>query len=225
MKACWVVGTDTDAGKTMLAALLLKRLGELGFAPLYLKPFQTGCLNAADAASDAAFIRRGCRLNEQDAASLYCLPEPKAPQFAADAAGVALEPQALFERLDELAKLERPLVIEASGGLLVPVTASALQIDLIRQTRAEILIAARAGLGTINHSLLTIEALRQRGLEPQGLVLMDSQGLDAAQVAENLEAIRHFSGVKICGAIGRLESVATASCASLLDSLIARLQS
>jgi len=99
-----------------------------------------------------------------------------------------------------------PLVIEGAGGLFVPLSAQDMMIDLVAQTGAKPVIAARAGLGTINHTLLTIEALSHRGLEPLGVVMIDAEKpqTDSAMIEENREAIEKTSGVMVAGVIPRI---------------------
>ena len=97
--------------------------------------------------------------------------------------------------------------MEAAGGLLVPVNENTLMIDLIKMTGARPIIAARAGLGTINHTLLTIEALHKRNIQQAGIVFIDAGEKPAPQdmISENIDAVESFSGIKVAGVIGRIK--------------------
>jgi dethiobiotin synthetase len=96
------------------------------------------------------------------------------------------------------------LVVEGAGGLHVPVTGDKLVVDIIDCD--SVIIAARAGLGTINHTLLTVESLRLRGIEPAGIIFMDNGDLTPSpdMIEENIEAVERFSGIKVFGVIGKI---------------------
>ena len=97
-------------------------------------------------------------------------------------------------------------MLEGAGGLFVPVDKNLFMVDLVKETTADPVVAARAGLGTINHTLLTLEALQKRGLRPVGVVLMDSGATPTSQdmIDENIEAIETASGIDVAGVIGRI---------------------
>lgn len=103
--------------------------------------------------------------------------------------------------------LYSPLIIEGAGGLFVPVTEKLMIIDMIQMTGAKPIIAARAGLGTINHTLLTIDALRRRGMETAGIILLDGgkEGTHPNMIEENIETIEKSSGIKVGGVIGKID--------------------
>ncbi len=198
----FVVGTDTGVGKTVVCLLLMNLLADKGYAPFYLKPFQTGCRDPYDAASDAAFVyRHSAHLKGRDPADsvVYCYPFPKAPYYAARHAGAQIDLGRLWQIMEQKRRTHCPLVIEASGGLLVPVTAEALIIDVVQASGCRPLLVARAGLGTINHTLLSIEALRSRKLEPLGVLFLEGarSESDPLLVKENMEAVTRLGRIRI----------------------------
>lgn len=206
----FVVGTGTGVGKTVVSMLLMNLLAEKGYAPFYLKPFQTGCRDPYDAASDAAFVyRHSAYLKAQDPADsvLYCHPCPKAPYHAARHAGDEIDLGRLWRIMEHKRRTHCPLVIEASGGLLVPVTAEALIIDVVQASGCRPLLVARAGLGTINHTLLSIEALRSRKLEPLGVLFLEGarSESDPFLVEENMEAVTRLGRIRIGPMIEKIE--------------------
>ncbi|MBL6721042.1 MAG: dethiobiotin synthase [Planctomycetes bacterium] len=162
----WVVGTDTDAGKTIAAAAVVHALGELG-PVAYWKPVQTGD------DSDTATLRGLVPGLDADEPHTW-FPLPASPHEAAAAAGSELDPAALDAALDaQLAA--RPggrLVVEPAGGLHVPLTTEVLTSDWLARRREPLVLVARSGLGTLNHTLLTVEALAARGLRPEALILV-----------------------------------------------------
>jgi len=161
-----VAGTDTDVGKTVVAALLALALARAVPAASYWKPVQTG------ADDDTASVRRltgdaGVTLR----APRWSLPLPASPHAAARAAGATIEPLTLAQ---DFAALAADTIVELAGGLLVPLDERTTQLDLLLHVRPRprVVLVARAGLGTLNHTLLSLEALRRRRLEPEALFLV-----------------------------------------------------
>ncbi|MEJ2155561.1 MAG: dethiobiotin synthase [Desulfobacteraceae bacterium] len=204
-----VVGTDTGVGKTVVSLLLMQRLYARGYHPFYLKPFQTGCATPYDADSDAAFVyRHTAPLSRKDPGQsvVYCLPNPKAPYFAARDAGMTIHLEKVLQAMETRRSTHSPLIVEAAGGLLVPITERHTVLDLLSQTNCRPLLVARAGLGTINHTLLSIEALIKRKISPLGVILAQSDDCTDPLhlVKENMEAIHMFSGIQVAGVVPML---------------------
>jgi dethiobiotin synthetase len=202
----FVVGTDTGVGKSLVALLLMQLLFIKGYCPFYFKPFQTGCADPYDTRCDAKFIYdHTTALAHQDPAQsvVYCFPDPKAPFFAAEGAGDKIDLSVVRQVLAEMRKKHAPVVVEGAGGVLVPITRQVLLVDTIMDLGCRPLLVARAGLGTINHTLLSIEALRRRQLEPLGVIFVDAATVPANPdlVNENIEAVRTYGNVKIGGLI------------------------
>ena len=205
----FVVGTDTGVGKTVLALLLMQFFFTKGCNPFYLKPVQTGCRDANDADSDAKFIHRHVESlhGKQPAESvIYCFRNPKAPLYAASDEGKLIDLAKIERVVSQKAEGHSPVVLEGAGGVLVPVVGKKLMVDIISLVNGTPLIAARAGLGTINHTLLTIEALEKRGLHPLGIVFIDAgeNETPAEMIRENISAIEEASGIRVAGVIGRI---------------------
>jgi dethiobiotin synthetase len=208
MSCYCVTGTDTGVGKTVASLLLMRVLFQAGVSPRYWKPLQTGCTTAYAADSDARFIHTHCpeffgRDAAEDIGMLF--PAPKAPLFAARDVGCRVNMEALCAAAP-LYSAQFPLVMEGAGGVLVPVTETQCMADLMVLMGAIPIVIARAGLGTINHTLLTVEALHGRGLVPVGIILMESPHLPTVpdMLAENMEAIRRASGVPVYGVVSVL---------------------
>lgn len=202
----FVVGTDTGIGKTVLSLILMQFFYSRGETPFYIKPIQTGCRDPYDPDSDAGFIYKNVKaLKRKDPSDsvIYCFKKPKAPCFAARDERKKIDLQVIGEFLEKKSRVFYPIIIEAAGGVLVPVDEKNLMVDLIQFTAAKPVIAARAGLGTINHTLLTIEALTKRGIRISGVVFLDP-GEEATQdkmIKENIEAVEKASGIKVAGVI------------------------
>ncbi|MGE4611722.1 MAG: dethiobiotin synthase [Paracoccaceae bacterium] len=140
-----ITGTDTDIGKTIFAAALTRALGAT-----YWKPVQAGLNNETDS---QIVTRLSGRKTLPEA---YRLNMPASPHLSAEAEGITIDTTRL-----SLPKTADPLVVEAAGGLMVPLNRDALFLDLIVQWKAPVVLCARTALGTINHSLLSLAALRR----------------------------------------------------------------
>src|SRR5580693_2890777 len=162
-----ITATGTEVGKTVVSALLLARYG--GSAPLaYWKPVATGARDGRDTVEVER--RAGCW--GEVLPESYLFPEPVSPHLAARLAGSAISPGEILAACKRLRRTGRTLVIEGVGGLLVPLDdAGTLVADLLAAARLPALVVAHAGLGPINHTLLTLEAMRTRGIEPFAVVL------------------------------------------------------
>jgi dethiobiotin synthetase len=158
MTAFVVTGTDTDAGKTVFAAGLAGHLG--GW---YWKPVQAGLEGGSDSERVAALSGLS---RERILPEVWRLTTPCSPHRAAEIDGVEIDPGELT--IPE----QRPLVVEGAGGALVPLTRQVLFADLFARWGLSAIVVARTSLGTINHSLLTIEALRQRGVPIHGVAFV-----------------------------------------------------
>lgn len=188
MSTLVITGTDTDVGKTVFAAALAAALGAH-----YWKPVQSGLADGSDAAS---VVRLGvpsrCVLPEA-----YRLATPCSPHRAVEIDGVTIDPARLA-----LPAVDGPLVVEGAGGVLVPVTRTLLFADLFARWNAPVVLVARTALGTINHSLLSIEALRSRGVPIRGIAF-------AGDAVEDSEAtIAAIGGVRRLGRLPLLPDLA-----------------
>ncbi len=188
-RALFVVGTDTGVGKTVVSALCLRAARALGPAA-YWKPVQTG----ADSDTDAVGALAGARPHEL-LRPAWQLALPASPHEAARAEGKSIRPREIEEGLGGLLRTmpEARFVVELAGGLLVPYRADtdelATQADWLARARAACVLVARSSLGTLNHTLLTLEALRARHLEPRALFLVGEPH------PSNRETLRAVSGV------------------------------
>ena len=208
MHNIYVVGTDTGVGKTVLSLLLMQLFLERGLRPFYLKPLQTGCITPHDKDSDAVFVYEHVEfLLDKDPAEsiIYCFKNPKAPYFAARNEGRKIDLKLVDSIIKEKSRLYSPLILEAAGGLLAPVAEEMLMADTIGPG-VKVLIAARAALGTINHTLLSIEALEGRGIRPAGVVFLDATGTAPDMITENMEAVEKYSGIKVAGVIEKIDN-------------------
>jgi dethiobiotin synthetase len=164
-----VTGTGTGVGKTIATAALSLRAAQHG-AVVVVKPVQTGIGPGSDEVGDADVVHAltGCAVQE-----LTCLEDPLAPETAARLRGVRIPPVAEYaDRVRVLAESHDTVLVEGAGGVLVRLDAEGGTIlDLAAELQAEVVVVTEAGLGTLNHTELTVAALRARGIEPTGLVI------------------------------------------------------
>jgi dethiobiotin synthetase len=172
LRGLFVTGTDTEAGKSVLSACLLAAMRAAGEEPRAVKPVLTGLAEppAPGWPADDELLASAAGLDRLDVSPLR-FDAPASPHLAAELAGDAIDPSQLLARTHEALAGARTAVVEGVGGLLVPLSESYLVRDLAVELGLPLLIAARPGLGTINHTLLTLEAARGAGLEVRAVVL------------------------------------------------------
>jgi dethiobiotin synthetase len=181
-----VAGTDTGIGKTVFAAGLADLLGAS-----YWKPIQSGLDGETDS---QAVARLGGLSGDRILPERYRLKTPVSPHQAAAIDGVRIDTAAL----DVPDTGGRPLVIEGAGGLMVPLDRATLYVDIFARWHLPVVLCARTALGTINHSLLSIEALRHRNIEPLGVAFIGDAN------PESERAICEIGGVRRLGKLPRL---------------------
>ena len=168
-----ICGIDTGVGKSVVTGLLARYLIEQGRVVITQKPVQTGCKK--DKPEDILLHRKIMgtdRLapDEQGLTCSYCFPLPASPHLAAERSAEEIDPARLDRATDTLAGQVDQLLIEAAGGLLVPLTRNLLLLDYLRERSFPLILVTTPRLGSINHTLLCLEAIKQRDMELLGLV-------------------------------------------------------
>lgn len=192
----FVAGTDTDVGKTLVSAVLT-----WGLEAHYYKPFQTGRRLGIDRDWVARVTGLGAEHFSPEGA---CYEAPLSPHLAAQLEGERIEPTEIG--LPQAP--QRHLVVEGAGGVLVPLNDKDLLVDWIALRELPVVLVARSGLGTINHSLMSLEALRCRGIEVLGVVLNGEKN------QANAEAVAHFGNCPILAQIEPMERIDQGSLAA-----------
>ena len=188
LRGLFVTGTDTGVGKTAVSAALMHRYrAEVSLR--YWKPIQTG-IEQDDDTADVG--RLGCCQASQLFASGVRLLRPVSPHLAASLSGTTIDLQDLVASIPASENANR-WIVEGAGGVLVPINERALMVDLMALLRLPVVVATRTSLGTINHTLLTLEALRRRDLFVAGVVMVGDP------YAENRAAIERYGQVAILG--------------------------
>jgi dethiobiotin synthase len=184
----FVTGTDTDIGKTLVSSWLLTQLDAS-----YWKPVQAGVMPE----TDSSVVRRLAEIEaDRILPEAYVLPEAIAPHEAARRAGIAIDMAKFVPPVSD-----RPLVVEGAGGLMVPLTDTAYVIDLAAELHLPLILVTRSTLGTINHTLLSLEAIRRRGLPLAGVVI------NGPETPHNRAAIERYGQVEVIAEIPWLDVV------------------
>jgi malonyl-CoA O-methyltransferase len=194
LRGVFVTGTDTSVGKTVACAALMSRYQQLP-SLRYWKPIQTGIEDDDDSATVARLS--GCADDRLLHAGVR-LPRPLSPHLAARLAGRPIDIGALVAIASAQADSDR-WIVEGAGGVLVPIDDDATMMrDLMARFGLPVLIVARSSLGTINHTLLTVEALCARGIRVVGVVMSGDVNPD------NRRAIEHYGRVPVIGELPQL---------------------
>jgi dethiobiotin synthetase len=198
VRGVFVAGTDTGVGKSILAAAICAGLAARGERVAAFKPAVTGIDEEPEEfPRDHELLASVANVGQtpEDVSPLRFGP-PLSPHYAAELADVAIEPSELVAHARAQAVRADVLVAEGVGGLLVPITPGYLIRDLALELELPLVIAARPGLGTINHSLLTLEAARTAGLRPVGVVMTPwAEGDDMAR--SNRETVERIGAVRV----------------------------
>jgi dethiobiotin synthetase len=190
----FIAGTDTGVGKTVVSALLSAALDAY-----YWKPIQTGTREGSDTRTVARIAERPrAKMLEE----VYRFAPPVSPHLAAEKAGVEISLDRI--RMPELGVREN-LIVEGAGGALVPINRAQLMSDLMKHLGLPVLLVARTTLGTINHTLLSLAALRAARLNVRGVILSGKPN------ADNRRAIEHYGKIKVVGLVPPLKKLNRAS--------------
>lgn len=186
----FITGTDTNVGKTVLSALLCAAL-----PARYWKPIQTGASEGTDRQQVISWAEIS---HEQTLPEAYIFDDPVSPHLAAERAGKEICLDTIAPPVHDLST---PLIVEGAGGVLAPVNGHQFMTDLMLHLRLPVILAARSTLGTINHTLMSLQVLRISGIEARGVVLIGPEN------QENRKAIERYGKVRVIGQIPMLQSI------------------
>ena len=197
----FVTGIGTEVGKTVIAAILTEKL-----KADYWKPVQAGDLDDSDTMKVRALVSNSVSVFHEEG---FRLNHPMSPHAAAERDGVEIGLEDF-----EIPQTENHLVIEGAGGLMVPLNDQDCVIDLIEGSGAEVVLVSRNYLGSINHTLLSIEALKSRGIPVRGVIFNDEEN------AETERVILKMTGLKCLGRVELLKELtqeAIAKCGEAIE--------
>jgi len=196
----FITATDTGVGKTLISGLLLDFLRKQGIKAGYQKWVATGCSGAvADLEQVEKLAGREAPPPPFDLQVPYRFDYAASPHLAAERAGREICPEAISSAYEILKERYEVLLVEGVGGVLVPLRRDLLLADLVARLQIPTLLVARSGLGTLNHTLLTLEALHSRKVPLVGVLFTGGPDDDEAIAADNLRTIAELGLVKVFG--------------------------
>lgn len=198
----FVTGTDTDVGKTIITAGLAAVMQSLGYKAGVYKPFQSGAVekNGFLVSPDLAYVKKLDFYVET--LCTYLLKEPTAPYVAAELEGVSINPAIVAREFQTLRQACEVVLVEGAGGLMVPVNKETMMADVAKLLDIPLLIVARPNLGTINHTILTINQAKHMGLDIAGVIINRyPEGTDDAAIKTAPRLIEEYTDVDILGIV------------------------
>lgn len=218
MRGLFVTATDTGVGKTEVSCALLASARAAGLDAVGLKPAQSGVGPGEPSDAERLWEAAG-RVEPLDAVCPYSFAPPLAPAVAARVEGREISFARVVDAARALAARHAAILVEGAGGLLVPLTERETYADLARALGLPVLVVARAGLGTVNHTSLTVEALRARGLAIAAIVLNRTAPEDDPSVPYNAAEIARLTGCEPVATLPFVRDIA--SRAAILRSTLA----
>jgi dethiobiotin synthetase len=212
--ALFVTGTDTGVGKTMVTGCLTALLAMYEFDTVPYKPVQSGGIRNGDTliAEDVMFYQSIHSLPyKQDTLCTYCMEPAVSPHLAARQTGTLIEPERIARRLESLRRKHDIVLVEGAGGLAVPLYEDKqeiyMTIDLIEHLRLPLLLVTHPGLGTINHTVLTIKYAQQRSIPVLGIIVNRMPKTPCEMERDNVRMMSQLTGVPVLGTFPDLEEI------------------
>ena len=180
-KGFFITGTDTGVGKTIVAGAVIKAINFLGFRAGVMKPIESGCGREGDVLIpfDGMFLKQTARIEEPiTGITPCCLESPLAPLAASERDMKEIDIDEIRRSFSLLEKKYEAMVVEGIGGLMVPIREDYYVMDVAREFGLPLLVVAKPGLGTVNHTMLTVRCALNEGLDVAGVIINYSQPPD-----------------------------------------------
>ncbi|CAM3911655.1 dethiobiotin synthase [Mesobacillus zeae] len=194
----WIAGTDTDIGKTLVTTYFMRHFQTRGASVLPYKPVQTGITttNPNKLNGDTEFYQSFSeQILVEEHLNSYSFKEPASPHYAAKLEGTAVNEEIILQHIEQVKLMYDHVICEGAGGLYVPLNEQRNYhfIHLIKQSQLPVILVARTKLGTINHTLLSLEALKMSGIPIIGIVFNAFEGTDLE--IDNIRTIQEITGL------------------------------
>lgn len=202
-KGLFITGTDTGVGKTIIAGAIIAAFRSMGIKTGTMKPLETGCIALGKGLqpSDGAFLKKIAQMDEPlNHITPSCFKSSLAPFVASEIEGREVELDRIRYHFAKLMDKYEALIVEGIGGLLVPIKRDYFVVNLVKELRLPVVVVARATIGTINHTLLTVNHAKKEGLDVAGIIINFSRPPDG-NIAEstNPGAIQHLTDIPLLG--------------------------
>lgn len=206
-KGIFVIGTDTDVGKTFVTAGITYILRKNGLNACSYKAVQSGGVYEGInlVSEDAQFVKNITSINEAyEVMNSYCLKTAVSPHIAAEIENIKIDKKIILEGYKKLEEKYDFIIAEGSGGAVVPLIRNNYYMyDLIKDLHIPVVIVARAGVGTINHTVLTVEFLRNKGIDIKGVIINGYEGNFYED--DNMRVIKEITGLEIISVINKVK--------------------
>ena len=196
-KSIFIVGTNTDIGKTFVSGGIMHTLNKINIKSCYFKPVQSGAPEKEqEELSDVEFIKQisSIKQDEKDM-NTYSFEEPLSPHLAAKRQGTLIDKTKILKQYRELKKRCDYIVIEGAGGVIVPITENYYIYDLIKDMNSKVIVVASSEVGTINQTCLTLNFMKREGIEVSGVVINRYKG--EFYEDDNIKMIEKNSGINV----------------------------
>jgi dethiobiotin synthetase len=220
-KGFFITATDTGVGKTVVAGALIRAIRREGLSVCGMKPVESGCAREGDSPissdglvpSDGLFLKKISEVDESiEDITPYRFEEPLAPLVAAERAGTGIDTGYLIEKFGELSEKYDALVVEGIGGIMVPIKEDYLVAHLAADFGLPLVVVASPVLGTINHTLLTVDYALRVGLKVAGIILNNHRPPEGTLAEKtNPDVIKRLAPVPVMGVMPYLEGLDSAS--------------
>lgn len=195
MRHCWIVGTDTDVGKTFITTIYMRYLQKKGVKVIPYKPIQTGLVekNGISYYHDTTYyVNYSLHPLEVESINSYSFPFPASPHYAAELEGIEIKEETIYSTIDRLIKNVDFVLCEGAGGLYVPLQSNSniTFLDVIKKSSLPVILVAHSKLGTINHTLLSVHSLQSKNIEIMGIILNRFGGSSLER--DNLHTLKRF---------------------------------
>ena len=214
-KGFFITGTDTGVGKTVITVALIKAICRLGFTACGMKPIESGCLHQGDVLvpSDGMFIKTIAHMEENIGHITPCrFKSPLAPLPASEIEGISVDFEKIKKAFADISGKYDAVIIEGIGGLLVPITRNYSVIDMAKDFNLPLIVVSRPSLGTINHTMLTVNYALKEGLQVAGIIINYNQPPESTLAeATNPEIIKRISPVPVIGIFPYLTDMESAT--------------
>lgn len=201
-RGLFITGTDTEVGKTVVAAALALAFTARGLKVGIMKPVESGCnrLNGTLVPQDAVFLCKAAACEAPlDLVNPYALEHPLAPTLAAELEGIPVSLSRIEASYRKLASMYDVMLVEGAGGILTPAFGELRMLDLAGALGLPVLVVARNALGAINHTSLTVRAAQAAGRPVYGVVLNNVSSAQDVAVQSNGDALRRWAGAPFLG--------------------------
>ncbi len=203
-KGIFITGTDTEVGKTFIAGGLARMWLKMGKRVGVMKPIESGCIRSDGVLQplDALFLKEmASSTDDLNLIVPYCLEHPLAPSIAAELESIEIDLENIKSIYQQLERKYDVVLVEGAGGLLSPLYKTFTNVDLIKLLGIPVIVVARNALGTINHTLLTVECARNNGLTILGVIINNLSPDGDRSTNDNPRVIKKLSGQPLLGTI------------------------